>query len=141
MLNTLNLSCNYINIFLTWTDWWWSLENLFSSLNNFEICKIEVLADISVSLINFANMCRDHWHLVAWLWRVVTRQQATYFLSDLRMQTRPKVSSALQYIVVSVVIVISNYFSRWRKRPLTFVEYWIIPNSYVSLAFAYLRNT
>ena len=41
------------------------------SLYNFEISEIEASVDISVSPINFADVCREHWHLVEWLWRAV----------------------------------------------------------------------
>ena len=39
-------------------------------LDHFEICKIEVFVDNSLSPFNFANVWREHWHVVAWLWRV-----------------------------------------------------------------------
>ena len=52
--------------------------NVFLSLDNFEISEIKVFVDISLSLISFADVCREHWHLVSWLWRVARGLYTTH---------------------------------------------------------------
>ena len=37
---------------------------MFKSLDHFEISEVEVFVDISLSLFHFADVCREHWHLV-----------------------------------------------------------------------------
>ena len=70
---------------ITWRhELYWSLENVYQSLDNFKISKIEIFANISLSPdsatpINSANVCRKHWNLVTWLWHTIQGLYSIHF--------------------------------------------------------------